>query len=199
MDKNELIRITNNLYNLTRLFPKKEPLRQRVRAEATDILADFSLEEPLEIIKRIESLRALLSVAQEQKWVKSELVLNVIQDYDNLNKELKGIESSSSENQLVLNLSKPTILSAPVISNKENNHNNRQEKILEMLKDRGKIQVWEVKKSMPEISKRTLRRDFEYLLGQKLVERIGDKNQTFYQLPVGNHRSDKEIALVGQE
>lgn len=33
-----------------------------------------------------------------------------------------------------------------------------------------------------ELSKRTLRRDFEKMLSQDLVERVGERNQTFYQL-----------------
>ena len=34
----------------------------------------------------------------------------------------------------------------------------------------------------PDVSKRTLRRDFESLLSQGVVRRIGDKNDTGYRL-----------------
>ncbi len=37
---------------------------------------------------------------------------------------------------------------------------------------------------MPDITKRTLRRDFEYMLSQGLIKRIGERNDTFYQIEV---------------
>jgi len=38
MDRNSLIQATNNLYRLTLFFPKKEPLRYKMREVANDIL-----------------------------------------------------------------------------------------------------------------------------------------------------------------
>ncbi len=56
-----------------------------------------------------------------------------------------------------------------------------EEIILEILRDKGKIQVWEVQRIFPNITKRTLRRDFEQMLKQGLIERLGERNTTFYQ------------------
>ena len=39
MNKDFLLKITNELYRLTLLFPKKEPLRYKMRELADDILA----------------------------------------------------------------------------------------------------------------------------------------------------------------
>ncbi len=58
----------------------------------------------------------------------------------------------------------------------------RQDKILEFLRQRGRAQVGELQQIFPDISKRTLRRDFEFLLKQGIVQRIGEKSSTFYQL-----------------
>ena len=58
----------------------------------------------------------------------------------------------------------------------------RQKKILEVLKERGRAQVKDFKEIFPGVSKRTLRRDFRNLMAQGLVERMGEKNNTFYQL-----------------
>ena len=38
IDKNLLIELTNTLYRLTLFFPKKEPLRYKMREVASDIL-----------------------------------------------------------------------------------------------------------------------------------------------------------------
>ncbi|MBZ9577515.1 DeoR family transcriptional regulator [Patescibacteria group bacterium] len=58
----------------------------------------------------------------------------------------------------------------------------RKEKILGILKEKEKIQVGELKEFLPDVSKRTLRRDFDQLLKLELVERIGERNDTFYKL-----------------
>ena len=66
-------------------------------------------------------------------------------------------------------------------SSSKNALQRRQQKILEILKERGKAQVGDFKKIFPSVSKRTLRRDFRGLTDNGLVERIGEKNDTFYQ------------------
>ena len=48
MDKNSLIELTNKVYKLTLLFPKKEPLRYKIREVADDILACSSVSKKLQ-------------------------------------------------------------------------------------------------------------------------------------------------------
>jgi predicted HTH transcriptional regulator len=60
----------------------------------------------------------------------------------------------------------------------------RQNRIIEYLKEKGQAQVWEIQKIFPDISKRTIRRDFRSLLKQGLIERIGERNRTYYKLKV---------------
>jgi hypothetical protein len=56
MNKDYLIQLTNNLYHLTLLFPKKEPLRYKMREIAIDILADFEELKSSQILKNLEIL-----------------------------------------------------------------------------------------------------------------------------------------------
>lgn len=63
-----------------------------------------------------------------------------------------------------------------------NGVSDRQRKILEMLKRKEKVQVWELQKILPQVTKRTLRRDMDDLLQKNLVERRGSWNEVFYQL-----------------
>lgn len=162
MDKIFLIKLTNGLYRLTLLFPKKEPLRYKMRELADEILANQT-EEKLEI------LNSFFEVAKSQNWVSPSNVLEVQKEYDNLKEELK----QSSEVQL------PKVKE---IRKDEEKILGRQEKILEILKEKGRAQVWEIQKIFPEVTKRTLRRDFENLLNQGLIERMGERNETFYQI-----------------
>ena len=155
MDKEFLIKLTTDLYRLTLLFPKKEPLRYKMRE-----LADEVLVSPTE--KDLEVLGSFFEVAKAQNWVTPADILEIQKEYSKIKEELK----KSDENQASINLG------------------DRQQKILEVLKEKGKAQVWEIQKIFPEVTKRTLRRDFESLLNQGLIERIGERNETFYQLIV---------------
>jgi len=161
VDKDFLIKLTNNLYRLTLLFPKKEPLRYKMRELADDILVNQT-EEKLEILDNF------FEVAKAQNWVSPSSVLEIQQEYSKLKGGLKLFFEPSSEAEL----------------RKVEGGSGRQEKILEILKERGRAQVWEIQKIFPEVTKRTLRRDFEGLLNQGLIERIGERNETFYKLKV---------------
>jgi len=171
MDKDFLIKLTNNLYRLTLLFPKKEPLRYKMRELADEILA-----KPTE--KDFEILNSFFEVAKSQNWVSPSNVLEIQQEYSKLEEGLKIVPAI---NPLPLNNGSPASIE---LLKKEITIGSRQEKILKILKEKGKAQVWEIQKIFPEVTKRTLRRDFESLLNQGLVERIRERNDTFYQLKV---------------
>jgi predicted HTH transcriptional regulator len=150
--KEKLIELTKRVYRLTLLFPKKEPLRYKIREIADEILANFLKETKNPTFKELEILDSFFEIAKEQNWVSPREISQIQQDYKNLIQE-----------------NRPSI-------------NERQKKILEILKEKGKIQVGQVKEFFPNVSKRTLRRDFQKLLKKGIIERIGEKNKTFYQL-----------------
>ena len=58
----------------------------------------------------------------------------------------------------------------------------RQRKIIEFLRAKENAQVWELQKILPEVTKRTLRRDLDELLQKNLVERKGVWNAVSYEL-----------------
>ena len=156
MNKEFLIELTNNLYRLTLLFPKKEPLRYKMRE-----LADEILTKPTG--KNLETLDSFFEIAKAQNWVTPQDILNLQQEYS----KLKG------------DYNPPATLTPPPTAGERNS---RQETILKILKEKGQAQVWEIQKVFPEVTKRTLRRDFESLLNQDLIERMGERNETSYQI-----------------
>jgi len=199
MDKKYLLQITNELYRLTLLFPKKEPLRYKMRELADDILAQslrniypvrnqkFSNganqsdstnksvnQHPRlinSVLENLETLNGFFEVAKNQNWVKPEDILNLQKEYNRLGEKLK----STSEATLPLKLGVGDYKEGGALAE-------RQQKILEILKEKGRAQVWEIKRIFPQISKRTLRRDFENLFKRGIIERRGERNDTFYQL-----------------
>ena len=63
-----------------------------------------------------------------------------------------------------------------------NSLSERQKRILGILQNKEKTQVWELQKVLTEVTKRTLRRDLDELLSLNLIERKGEWNAVFYQL-----------------
>jgi len=170
IEKNSLIRITNELYRLTLLFPKKEPLRYKMREIGDEILAKCLInnQHPV-LVKDLEILDGFFEVAKNQNWVKPEDILNLQKEYIKLKGQLK-LKAEPIKSEVKLTEVRPL----------QNSMNERQEKILAVLKEKEKAQVWQIKQIFPQTSKRTLRRDFEKLFKQGIIERIGERNETYY-------------------
>ena len=210
MDKKHLLQITNELYRITLLFPKKEPLRYKMRALADDILALLLISTPnniltkqglvkingvgfegddpnvpqadtsQKILKEIEVLESFLEVAKNQNWVRDNDISNLQKEYNQLKEKVKNLPKLEKKEAIP-----SSIHVSPIHTRERVSVSERQEKILEILREKGKAQVWEIKKIFPQVSKRTLRRDFEKLLKKGIIQRVGERNKTFYRLKEG--------------
>lgn len=220
MNRENLIELTNKLYKMTLLFPKKEPLRYKMRKKANDVLANFVSWQALQssnpgnlaanwemrykdliflLSRDLGILRCYFEVAKWQNWLNYFEVLELEKEYDKIKdkieEEIKGFEGIvEEEKKKTLETLLPiestisfTQKLKPEVSRgrASTDLGARKEKILAILKEKGRTQVWQVKEILQEVSKRTLRRDFEKLLKQGLIERIGERNNTFYQLKKG--------------
>ena len=264
MNKNDIISLTNRVYALTLLFPKKEPLRYKIRECAIDVLAGCSRQARLDSARQdsdqlpiddLEAIDCFFEVAKAQKWVKEPELLSIQQEYANLKGQNCSIENDllCLRQEVVEPLIEPIMLfpaeeaptmiidDEPTLSDimaevplsgaqeplpaiepepepepvaepeaeaepepapeaepvdtesveqeeekepQRNGLNPRQGKILDIIKERERVQVGEVKGVFPAVDKRTLRRDFRSLLEQGFIERLGQKNDTFYRLKV---------------
>ncbi|MFH1643153.1 MAG: DeoR family transcriptional regulator [Patescibacteria group bacterium] len=196
MDKNNLIRITTNLYRLTLLFPKKESLRYKTREVANDILALGILifdsesnnvkKEISEDKKHIEILDSYLELAKAQNWVSPHDILTIQEEYKVMMAKLNALSfnaiKSEKKQEIKIEEEDNKELKIKLVKEEDGSKEDRCEKIKNILKERGKAQVGDIKNIFPNISKRTLRRDFEYLVNIGSIERLGENNTTFYQL-----------------
>jgi len=199
MDKNYFIKLTTNLYRLTLLFPKKEPLRYNTRALANDILSNCVLvfadnpEKPKSLVlgvqKNLEILDSYLEIAKSQNWVSPLDVLEIQKEYSKIREQISQFSVQDEETKKIPIFedgmtigAKALPSSAPILEEEKTSREVRKDKILKFLKEKGKAQVSEIKKILPNVTKRTLRRDFDSLLKEGLVERVGEKNNTYYQL-----------------
>jgi len=186
MDKSHIIQLTNNLYRVTLFFPKKEPLRYKLREVAASFLANPNKED-------LGVLNDFFDVSLAQNWVSPSDILAIKQDYGNLSVLLDDEEIAPQQTlpQMASNEVKDLPILDPTRKMKEissfqyqSGLTARQDKIIAFLKENGRAQVWQLKEILPEVTKRTLRRDFESLLNSSKIERIGEKNNTFYQLKI---------------
>jgi hypothetical protein len=218
MTKESLIWLTKEVYRLSLLFPKKEPLRYKMRELSVEILenslriiypvenqrvavemnnhSQYLNTDPREVENRspelaedLEIMDSFFEVIKEQNWVPLPGILAIQREYANLREELARvkIEDSLAEvNTLPLIPLKavPAELKKDFIIVNDERINDRQEKIMTFLREQGRAQVWQLKLILPEVTKRTLRRDFENLLKRGVIERIGERNNTFYQIKV---------------
>ncbi len=222
LDKRRLLGATNELYRLTLFFPKREPLRYKMRSISDELLANvisLSNEEQMQAkfavidnsVKSLEVLDSFFEIARGQNWVKPAELLSLQEEYSRIKEEVIRLKEQNhaleAERTRSLLEERPVVKPMPVEIKKEEpvpvpqpeerqertqeepmkefEVSERQQKILEYLGRKGKAQVWEVKEIFPDVSKRTLRRDFKDLLKYGFVERKGERNNTFYRLKVG--------------
>jgi len=170
MDKDYLIKLTLAVYKVTDIFPKQEPLKFLIREKANQILADSILKEKIEKIRKdTEIINSYLEIAEKQDWVDELNFLVLKREYAKIKEGLKGKKVVSNPKD-------------PKPANPHGILSERCRKILEILGQKEKTQVWEFKKIFPEVTKRTLRRDFEFLLKQGLIDRAGENNNIYYKI-----------------
>lgn len=207
MEEEKIIELTNRVYKITLLFPKKEPLRYKIRETADDIASgitairtalktnpiDFSIikkekQEFLfyELQKNFEILKTYFNIAKWQNWVSYFDILEIEEKYDEIYQSLQEMIKKSKDTETQSKVESQEIPQNIANEPKRKRSNvsltERQKKILEFLEKNKRVQVWQVKQIFPNISKRTLRRDFEQLLKKGIIERKGERNNTFYEI-----------------
>ncbi len=202
MDKDYFIKLTLALYRVTDLFPKEEPLKFSLRTKADDILTEAVLvlqDNPVildqrrkkqiveKMIENIEILESYFELGRNQNWVDKRNFSVLEDEYNKIKQELARHRVDFLNSlRIGVKTQKPTKLKKqqPLVSefSQDGPREKRCKVILETLQNKDKAQVWEFQKTFPKLSKRTLRRDFEYLLERGFVQRIGDNNSTYYKL-----------------
>ena len=196
LNKNYLLQVTNELYRITLLFPKKEPLRYKMRQLSNEVLANFvDLSQEKDFLKgirivedsnhKIEILDGFFDVARAQNWVRPSDILDLQKEYNAIKAGFLSINDGNEKREKVQVVAHASVIEKPY--KKENKKkemilSSRQEKILKILEDQENAQVNEVKDYFPDTSKRTLRRDLKELLDNDLIRRRGERNSTFYEM-----------------
>ncbi|OGZ72545.1 MAG: hypothetical protein A2908_01585 [Candidatus Staskawiczbacteria bacterium RIFCSPLOWO2_01_FULL_38_12b] len=200
--EDSFIKLTNTVYSILDCLPENDPLKNRAKEKVLAILENMTLvfgtsgwislqkeKASAQLPDDIEVLINYLVVGKTQGWVSSVNFLIITNQYRDIKNNIRppeGIIKKSIEiaNSMVMD-PKP-----PMISSKEQNgalvylekFSERQDKILHILEAREKTQVSDIIKELPNITKRTIRRDLDDLLKRGKIMRVGEWNQVFYKV-----------------
>ncbi len=182
-----------------------------VLVEETSGWASFQKEKiKVQLLEDIDMILGYFWIAKSQGWLNSVNFLIIANEYEKIKSKIGPImepiskvtvlekneqKAPAEQSASVLNKSTGVEEGAPVLSvipviselpniqnKKEKNLSDRQKKIVEFLSKNGKGQVMNFRTILPDITKRTIRRDLDELLESGKIVRVGEFNQVFYQI-----------------
>ncbi|MFA6190581.1 MAG: DeoR family transcriptional regulator [Candidatus Staskawiczbacteria bacterium] len=211
MINKDFLKLTNTIYKLLEFFPESDPLKNRAKDKALTIMdnlvlinetsgwASFQKEKiKVQLLEDIDMLLGYLWIGKTQGWLNSVNYLIVVNEYEKI-KEIaeptleptqklpgfgdKGI-IQEKENIVQENIIRES--SAFALSDRQtpplHEVTARQRQILEFLEKNQKAQVMDLQTILPDVTKRTIRRDLDELLLANKIVRLGDFNQVFYKI-----------------
>ena len=190
LGKDHIIKLTLALYQVTKEFPKDEPLKTRIRDVADDFLVQAICNNPRldsqgkrTIINDIKSLKAYFRIAKAQNWVNPKNFDILEGKYMEIYEDIRY--SQPVRNEIIQERIARKDQSARLLKKDEEKQRPglRREKILEFLKKNKTVSLEELKSLLPSVSQRTLRRDVEYLLKKRAINRKRlNKRDVFYEV-----------------
>jgi|GEM_PF-732503 len=197
--------LTNAVYQVIDFFPEQDVLQDKAKEKALAIMENLTLvslpewsfkkgKAALEALKDIEILAGYLDLAKAKGWISNMNLMIVLAEYDKIKRELRPIAALMQKDP-VLDEPRPKttriresgavdniVDRIPAFAGFDNPLSDRQHKIMEILKSQGGVQVSDLKDALPDVTKRTLRRDLDDLLKKGKIARVGEWNQIFYKL-----------------
>ena len=160
------IKLTLAVYRVTELFPEKVTLKHDIRGLANEILAVLISNQGEDSSRLIENIKSLFKLAEAENWVDSRNFLVLQREYDKIQKLIE----------------KEPISTGKPVEKPRTTQKRRKERILEILKEKRKLQLRELIQNFPQVSKRTLMRDLEKLYRVGTVVRVGNGRASCYNI-----------------
>jgi hypothetical protein len=156
-----------------------------------------------QLLEDVDVLLGYLFIAKNQGWIKTINFFIISNEYEKIKKEVESfsesteelpifkkpfLEKNQTENKTQevqdYELDKPaTIEKVPAFNF---NISKRQARIIDFLNKNKKAQVMDLQRVLPDITKRTIRRDLDELLKSGKILRMGEFNQVFYKINESN-------------
>ena len=152
------MKLINIIYKLLEFFPE-DPLKNKIKEKALQIMENKKKED-------VDLLLDYLQIAKNQGWLSPINYLIICKEYKKITWEDKPNEPKERP-KIVLNKYQIT---------------GRQAKILEFLKKGNTAQVMDLQAILPNVTKRTIRRDLDELIKLGKIVRTGEFNQVSYKI-----------------
>ena len=182
--ENKFLKLTNTVYKVLEFFPESDPLKNRAKDKALAIMSAYG-RSPVggeqSICDDIDTLLGYLWIGKSQGWLNSANCLIISNEYEKIKEKLKPVLEMTQKPDK----SPEGHFDGPVtISAKQNlvGLTARQSQILDYLGKHEKAQVMDLQTVLPDITKRTIRRDLDELLQTGKIIRSGDFNQVYYKI-----------------
>lgn len=170
------VKLTSAVYRAADFFPEADPLKNRVKERALTIMEKLNDEKNVrQVLSDVEILLGYLKIAESQGWLKPINFAIISNEYEKIAGEHKKAQISPKP---VLSKDK-----SEKINSQDFFISERQKKILEFLQKNERAQVMDLQAVLPNITKRTIRRDLDELLGAGKIVRQGEFNQVVYKIP----------------
>jgi len=206
------VKIINEIYKLLDFFPDSDPLKNKAKEKALAVLENLTLisdakgwvslkkeKAAAQLLDDLEILESYLKLGKYQGWIDNINFLILTKECNNvksriippkgtIKKNLEVISNMEKDSTVIVD-KKPVLITMQNITGGEipvaeqtKDYSERQGKILQMLSEKEKVQVADIIKEIPNITKRTIRRDLDDLLKKRRIVRIGEWNQVFYTI-----------------
>ena len=184
----DFVKITSAIYKVLDFLPEGDPLKNKAKEKALEILEGLTvLDQKEKLLGNIKILENYLEVAKGQGWIDGMNFLIIKREYDIIKSRIH-ILKTVVDNEMPkpqLPMTNQTPITKILNPKKEKvvkveKYTSRQQKILKILDKKKKAQVADLIKQLPDVTKRTIRRDLDDLLKKDAIVRIGDFNQAAY-------------------
>ena len=201
MDRNFFIRLAFAAHRVADALQDAEQIKMEIKNAADSVLAGLVLLSDKDnvpkdkkkflipkILRNIESLTTSLDRAKQEgrvnpenfsvleaEYGKIQYMLQIFEEVEETPAQSRRAEPAKTKGPIKQEAGMPAAQEPRSITE-------RQRRILEFLKTKREAQVWELQKVLPQVTKRTLRRDLDDLLEMNVIERKGEWNAVFYEL-----------------
>ena len=198
--ENKFLKLTNTVYKVLEFFPEADPLKTRAKDKALAIMehlisvndnsgwVSFQKEKiKVQLSEDIDILLGYLWIGEAQGWLNSTNCIIISNEYEKIKKEFSPIIEPIEPPKPVLDNTvekKPQVVSTGINVKIPGSFNisGRQKKIIEFLNKNEKAQVMDLMSVLPNVTKRTIRRDLDELMKFEKITRLGEFNQVFYRI-----------------
>ncbi len=197
--EDRFVKLTNAVYKVLEFFPEADPLKNRAKDKTLVIMDNLSLVFGTEgwasmqkesakhwLSEDIDLLLSYLKIGEKQGWLSPINYIIISNEYEKLKKEIRPVSGYPAKEITQKLPNMESVLLDNVVTEPQKpkvlNLSTRQTKILKFLEEKETAQVMDLQTVLPDITKRTIRRDLDELLKMGKITRIGEWNQVVYKI-----------------